>query len=180
MDRDIYAQIIEKIKYIAEKINAMSGDVEEIEDIKTAIGTLANLTTTEKTNLVGAINEVDGNNDTNTTAIGTLASLDTTEKTNLVGAINEIFGKLLGLKYEEKEITTTANGDAILFNTERVIVFVAQKVKTDYVICLPYLYDTKTRVRCLDFTDGQYSPLAEQTFTVRVWYFNLSEATPVS
>lgn len=70
----------------------------------TAIGTLSNLSTTEKTNLVGAINEVDGDLSTlsgtvgdhttaiatNTSAIGTLANLETTAKNNLVAAINEV------------------------------------------------------------------------------------------
>lgn len=70
----------------------------------TSIGTLSNLTTDAKSNLVGAINEVDshadtnaGNISTNTTNIatntghiGVMANLDTTEKTNLVGAVNEV------------------------------------------------------------------------------------------
>ena len=70
----------------------------------TAIGTLSNLNTTEKTNLVGAINEVNtqvgtntGNIGTlqtsvsaNTGNIGTMANLDTTDKTSLVNAINEV------------------------------------------------------------------------------------------
>ena len=55
-----------------------------------SIGTLANLTTVEKTSLVGAINEVDLHSDTNTNAIGSLSELDTTVKTSLVGAINEV------------------------------------------------------------------------------------------
>lgn len=46
-------------------------------------GDLDNLTTTNKTNLVNAINEVNGN-------VGTLSNLETTEKSNLVNAINEI------------------------------------------------------------------------------------------
>ncbi len=54
------------------------------------VGAVSSLTTTSKTNLVGAINEVDANADTANTSIGTLASLTTTEKTNLVGAINEV------------------------------------------------------------------------------------------
>lgn len=76
----------------------------EAETNTTAIGTLSNLTTTEKSNLVGAINEIDsdlGNLSTtvgehttdiatNTSAIGTLASLDTTAKNNLVAAVNEV------------------------------------------------------------------------------------------
>ena len=70
----------------------------------TSIGTLSSLTTTEKTNLVGAINEVDGDLGTlsttvgnhttaiadNTSDIGNLTNLTTTDKTNLVGAVNEV------------------------------------------------------------------------------------------
>lgn len=63
----------------------------------TNIGTLSNLTTTAKTSLVSAINEVDSNTDTNTSSIGTinsnigtLSNLTTTAKNNLVSAINEV------------------------------------------------------------------------------------------
>lgn len=70
----------------------------------TAIGTLTNLTTESKSNLVGAINEVDAHADTNagniatnttniatnTGHIGTMTNLETTEKSNLVGATNEL------------------------------------------------------------------------------------------
>ena len=68
------------------------------------IGNLASLNTTAKTNLVGAINEIDGDIETlsgtvgqhttdiatNTSAIGNLASLNTTAKKNLVSAVNEV------------------------------------------------------------------------------------------
>lgn len=71
---------------------------------ESAIGTLSNLNTTAKNNLVSAINEVNtqvGTNTSNigqntldisanTTAIGTLADLSTTNKSNLVNAINEV------------------------------------------------------------------------------------------
>lgn len=56
----------------------------------TNIGTLSNLTTTAKTSLVSAINEVDSNADTNTSSIGTLSNLTTTAKSNLVASINEV------------------------------------------------------------------------------------------
>lgn len=70
----------------------------------TSIGTLSSLTTTEKSNLVGAINEVDGdlgslnttvgNHTTaiadNTSDIGNLTNLSTSDKTSLVGAVNEV------------------------------------------------------------------------------------------
>ena len=70
----------------------------------TSIGTLSNLTTTEKSNLVGAVNEIDGELSTlsgtvgqhttdiasNTSDIGNLANLTTTNKSNLVSAVNEV------------------------------------------------------------------------------------------
>lgn len=56
----------------------------------TNIGTLSSLTTTAKTSLVSAINEVDGNADTANSNIGTLSSLTTTVKTDVVSAINEV------------------------------------------------------------------------------------------
>lgn len=61
------------------------------------IGT-ATLTTTA-TLISSAINELDGEVDTNTSAIGTLSNLTTTEKGSLVGAINEVKGSIptLGL-----------------------------------------------------------------------------------
>lgn len=69
-----------------------------------SIGTLSSLTTDTKSNLVGAINEVDSHADTNagnistnttniasnTSHIGVMANLETTEKSNLVGAVNEL------------------------------------------------------------------------------------------
>ena len=52
------------------------------------VGTTA-LTTTA-TDLSSAINELDGDVDTNTSAIGTLSDLTTMDKDSLVGAINEV------------------------------------------------------------------------------------------
>ena len=101
----------------------------------TAIGTLSNLTTTEKTNLVGAINEVDGNVDTlsgtvgqhttaiadNTSDIGNLANLETTNKSNLVSAVNEVEGNIE--KFNLKNVTqiqsntiTVTNGTLLSSN----------------------------------------------------------------
>ena len=87
------------------KVDASALDT-QIKQNADAIGTLTNLTTTEKTNLVGAVNEVKGAADaaqtkandaftqanTNKASIGTLTNLTTTEKTNLVGAVNEVKG----------------------------------------------------------------------------------------
>ena len=64
--------------------------INEVKGETNDIGNLSNLTTTANTDLVSAINEVDSEADTNTTHIGTMANLETTVKTNLVGAINEV------------------------------------------------------------------------------------------
>lgn len=94
-------------------------------DTNTAnIGTLSNLTTDAKSNLVSAINEIDGHTDTNTTniatnstnigantnAIGSLASLETTAKTSLVAAVNEIVEKFnlsTFLTYDKDDVTSS-------------------------------------------------------------------------
>lgn len=54
------------------------------------IGTLQDLTTDAKDDLVKAINEVDAHADANKSEIGDLSTLTTDEKTTLVGAINEV------------------------------------------------------------------------------------------
>lgn len=54
------------------------------------IGTLQDLTTDAKDDLVKAINEVDEHADANKSAIGDLSTLTTDEKTTIVGAINEV------------------------------------------------------------------------------------------
>lgn len=64
--------------------------INEVKGTADKVGNLSNLTTTAKTDLVVAVNEVDAEADANTTAIGTIADLETTNKTNLVGAVNEV------------------------------------------------------------------------------------------
>lgn len=54
------------------------------------IGTLQDLTTDAKDDLVKAINEVDAHADANKSEIGDLSTLTTDEKTTIVGAINEV------------------------------------------------------------------------------------------
>ena len=57
---------------------------------RASIGTLSELTTDEKTTLVGAVNEVDSHAYANKSSIGTLSDLETSHKGNLVEAINEV------------------------------------------------------------------------------------------
>ena len=65
-----------------------------VNETAAGIGDLQDLTTTAKTNVVGAINEV-----AETAAgIGDLQDLTTTAKTNVVGAINEVAGRVAALE----------------------------------------------------------------------------------
>ena len=89
-----------------------------------SIGTLSSLTTTAKTSLVAAVNEVDAdvatntnniatntsNIATNTSAIGTLANLTTSSKTDLVVASNEINAKVGNLSLLDTEVKTSCVG----------------------------------------------------------------------
>ena len=54
------------------------------------IGDITTLTTTDKTSIVNAINEIDLNTNTNSANIGDITTLTTTNKTNTVNAINEV------------------------------------------------------------------------------------------
>ena len=120
-------------------INGGSGSIasleQDIADLNQKTGSLSSLSTTDKSNLVAAINEVDGHVDSNTTAIsdettarqnadsslsqaisdeatarqnadGTLANLTTTTKTNLVAAINEVNDKANPVQYSTSEFDT--------------------------------------------------------------------------
>lgn len=114
--------------------NAATADG-KAETAQTRIGTLANLTTTAKTNVVEAINEVDSNCDSNASKIGTLSSLDTTVKTDLVSAINEV-AELERYSTTEEPIGTYTDGKTIyrrvissvgtLNNTDTLLTFTLQ------------------------------------------------------
>lgn len=71
-------------------------------EIITAVGDNDSLSTTEKSNLVGALNEV-------LTKLGTVANLDTTTKTSAVAAINELVAALGDLT----SLSTTAKSSSV-------------------------------------------------------------------
>lgn len=99
---------------------AVKNNSDDIGINEAAIGTLTNLDTTTKANLVAAINEVNAGVGTNATAIGntntnigTLANLDTTNKTSVVNAINEIVNKFnFSYKNDLNVAITTSSGTA--------------------------------------------------------------------
>lgn len=72
--------------------------VQGFDQVKQSIGTLSELTTTAKDNLVAAINEVDGD-------IGDLSGLTTTAKNNLVAALNELNQKTIYRDYTYEPAT---------------------------------------------------------------------------
>ena len=100
-------------------------------DAITNIGTLSNLNTTEKTNLVGAVNEVladiptvDSTLSTSSTnpiqnaavanTTGSLSNLITTDKSNLTNAINEVKTDLQSLTPMGIEVASDTNGIVII------------------------------------------------------------------
>lgn len=91
IDEDNIVAITASDTIIAEKIpdkfiNDLSTSITAVDN---KIGDLSNLTTTNKSNVIAAINENVLNVSYNTSKIGDLTSLSTSEKSNLVGAINE-------------------------------------------------------------------------------------------
>lgn len=78
--------------------------VGSINAIDNKIGTLSNLTTTDKSSAVNAINEVDANTDTALGNIGTLSNLNTTAKSSVVDAINENYGEISDIKTDLTEL----------------------------------------------------------------------------
>ena len=72
------------------EMDAAEGRLDSLEAVVSSGGQTLDTTATT---LIGAINEVHGEVDTNATNIGTIGDLDTTA-TNLVGAINEVHGEV--------------------------------------------------------------------------------------
>lgn len=88
------------------KIDAgIHGVDEKAETNEASIGVLSSLTTTDKSSLVGAVNEVNGN----ISGIGNLSNLTTTDKSSLVGAVNEVNGNVGVLS----NLTTTAKSNTV-------------------------------------------------------------------
>lgn len=81
------------------------------------IGDLSNLTTDEKTTIVGAINEVDNHADANKAEIGNLSALTTDEKATLVGAINEVDAHTNTAQQAADAAQATADNATTLANT---------------------------------------------------------------
>lgn len=124
IDEDNIVAITASATIIAEKIpDKFINDLNtSVTDINTNIGDLTTLTTTEKSNLVGAINENVTAISGHTTKIGDLSTLTTTEKTNLVGAVNENVTSISGntSKIGDLSSLTTTNKTNIVSGVNEV------------------------------------------------------------
>jgi hypothetical protein len=87
-----------------DKTNLVSAINEVLSTIGTVAGDLTDLNTTDKSNLVNAINEVLS---TIGTVSGDLTDLDTTDKTNLVSAINEVLSTIGTVAGDLTDLDTT-------------------------------------------------------------------------
>lgn len=98
------------------------------------IGTLQDLTTDAKDDLVKAINEVDAHADANKSEIGNLSTLTTDEKTTIVGAINEVDAHADTAQQTAETAQTTADNATTLANdavaTANSAVATANEAKT--------------------------------------------------
>ena len=87
-----------------DKSNLVAAINEVATEVLGKIGDLADLNTTDKSNLVAALNEVLA---TLTSTTGDPADLDTTDKSNLVAAINEVLATLTSTTGDLADLTTT-------------------------------------------------------------------------
>lgn len=78
------------ISNLDSSFQTIDNTVSALNNVIGRIGTLTNLNTTNKTNIVNALNEAN----TKAGGVGTLSNLNTTEKSNLVAALNEVLGQL--------------------------------------------------------------------------------------
>ena len=93
-----------------DKSNLVAAINEVLSTLLTTTGALADLDTTDKSNLVAAINEVLS---TLLTTTGALADLDTTDKSNLVAAINEVLSTLLTTTGALADLDTTDKSNLV-------------------------------------------------------------------
>lgn len=106
---------------------AVGGDVKTI---NTAIGTLANLTTSQKTSLVVALNELNS-------SIGTLSSLNTTQKGSLVAAINEVLSAVNNIDLSGLIDDLAGNGDTdVTYSADKIVDLLAA-LKTEIMGGIP-------------------------------------------
>lgn len=101
----------------------------DVKTIRGTVGVLANLTSTSKSDIVTALNEVLAKTNVNANAIGTLTALNTTAKSNLVSALNEVHASVSSI-----DLTSLINDSAAsgvtnkTFSADRILSLVAGAV----------------------------------------------------
>ena len=93
-----------------DKTNLVSAINEVLSTIGTVAGDLTDLNTTDKSNLVSAINEVLS---TIGTVAGNLTDLNTTDKSNLVSAINEVLSTITTVAGDLTDLNTTDKSNLV-------------------------------------------------------------------
>ena len=108
--------------------------VEEVKnEIVATIGDLTDLDTTDKSNLVAAINEVLTTLDDTT---GNLADLDTTDKSNLVAAVNEVKQNITDKPFINVK-NYGATGDGVTDDYQAFVNAIAAARDTGYTLIVP-------------------------------------------
>lgn len=101
----------------------------DVKALRGTIGVLANLTTTSKSDIVTALNEVLSKTNTNSNSIGTLTSLTTSAKGNLVSALNEVYASVSAI-----DLTSLINDSASsgvtnkTFSADRILSLVSGSI----------------------------------------------------
>ena len=150
---------------ISSNAAAITGNTNSINTNSTRIGNLPSLTTTNKSNLVVAVNEVDGNTNTNAgnistslSRIGTLSSLTTTAKSNLVAAVNEVDGN------------TNTNASNISTSLSRIgtLSSLTTTAKTNLVVAVNEVDgNTNTNASGISTNSGNIGTLSSLTTTAK-------------
>ena len=113
----------QRITLLAQVIGA------DVKALRNTIGVLANLTTTSKSDIVSALNEVLSKTNVNVNAIGTLSTLTTSAKSNLVAALNEVQASVSSI-----DLTSLINDSAAsgvtnkTFSADRILSLVAGSI----------------------------------------------------
>lgn len=110
----------QRIVLLAQAIGA------DVKTIRSTVGVLANLTTTSKSDIVTALNEVLAKTTTNSNAIGTLTGLATTAKSNLVASLNEVHASVAAIDLTSLINDTASSGVTNkTFSADRILSLVA-------------------------------------------------------
>lgn len=132
----------------------------------TAIGTLSNLTTTAKSDLVSAINEVDND----LSGIGDLTSLTTSTKSSCVGAINEVdadIGLLSNLTTTAKTnlVSAVNEVDSVSSTNQSNIGTMSNLNTTDKTSLVGAINEVDSDIKKFDFTTFTTYTATDVTYT---------------